>query len=192
MGLLYQFPRSEKEIPFFLKGQDKDGNFKRLSTYGLPMLFWGYFLAALTVLAIMYLLIFSPLQKMVNGTDSINIALGWTVHLFFLGLPLITLGFLFFEKQIYRYPKKIVIVHKVFGLPYWRKTFPLNEAGPHFEVKHYMGSPNIAKMKGETKMRGFQNHGYYQLFLTDNKGLTHLIDRSSQKNLIDKVKELLS
>jgi hypothetical protein len=184
MGLLYPLPHSEAEAPFFQRKGEK----LILRTYGLPYLFWGYFFAALLVLAVMYLLIHAPLLKMFASDDGWNKILALTVWSFFLGLPSICLGFFFYEKRLIKEGQKISVVHRLFYLPVWRKTYQLTSS--ELTIDHYMGTPNMARLQNEKGSRGFQNHGYFELKAQTDKGEV-VLDRDSRRHEMKKIKSIL-
>lgn len=185
MGLLYQFPtRDDEQDDRVIVGKD----YVEIKSYGLPMVFWGYLAGILFMLAIMILAIKGPIDAILQGDDEINRLIAYAVIALFIGIPISLLFMLFYEKCISRRGSLYKITHKVFWLPYWGKSFEVDQ----FLIEHMEGSPNIAKLEDRPEMKGFQNRGYFNLFAIDKNQKRILIDRSSQKKTLEQIKELLS
>ena len=162
-----------------------------LKSYGLPLIFWGYLAAALSVIFLLFIAIKEPMFKMMRSDDEINIFMAYVVFLTIIGIPLVTLGFYFYEKTITKKQNTLTITHKVFWLPLLQKKYELQNSNS-FLIDHYLDSPNMAKIHGDKEMRAFQNQGHYQLFLIDKEDKHVLLDRHSRKADLKKIIELLS
>jgi hypothetical protein len=184
MGLLYQFPTTDNELDDRITISNE---MVVLKSYGLPMIFWGYLAGILFMLAIMYLAISGPIQTIFSGEDEINKMIAMAVVLLFIAIPLTLFVLLFYEKIIIKEKNKFTIVHKVFWLPYFKRSFIAEK----ILVENMEGTPNVAKMENRPELKGFQNRGYFNLFAYDQNNRKFLLDRSSQKNTIDKIAELL-
>ncbi len=185
MGLLYILPISEDEGDRLAKNP-KTGALI-LKSYGLPLIFWGYLLGILTIVSAMGLAIRSPLVKLYETGDILNQTLAISCLVTLISVPL---GFLFFLFYEYRLEKKGPLLkksHHLFGIKLWQTTMTVEE----FSVDHFMDSPNMAKLYGNEDQRGFQNKGHFLLKARDGKGVTHLIDRSSKKADLTKLKTFL-
>ena len=183
MGLMYLFPEDDQD-QFYAREQD-NGLF--LTTYGLPPVFWFYLLASLFTLGFLCLAIWSPLMSVLKGDDQINYILGIAVLALIIGLPLISLGFYFYRKEIFKSGDSLIITHRVFGLKLWQKTYKLDNQ-TMFQVRHQLESPNIAKIKNDPKMRGFQNKGHFYLYGLTQRGEIFMVDRHSRKIDLEKLK----
>ena len=86
---------------------------------------------------------------------------------------------------------KIKVIHRIFWMPIIKKDYTL-KSNMDFSIKHYLDSPNVAKLRGENSLKGFENRGYFQLFFTDSRGQEILLDRSNQKRSLVQMKELLT
>jgi hypothetical protein len=188
MGLMYVFPATEEEIDRIEKNDDGSITLK---TYGLPLVFWGYLLAMLAVILIMFVAIKDPITKVLNGTDAINKLLAAAVLALLLGLPVALLCFYFYEKRINKKAEQLKVQHHFFGLKFFTKTYQLKNK-ESFEISHLLDSPNVARMEGDKSMRGFQNKGYFELHIIDQNDSKILVDRHSRKVDLEKIKSLLS
>ena len=186
MGLLYLFPDNEND-ELYAKASSK-GLF--LSTYGLPGIFWIYMLMAFVTLGFLTLAIWSSLIKVLQGADVINFWIGTAVALLIGFLPIITLGFFFYRKELFKHQKELKITHRVFGLRFFQKNYHLDSKNP-FSVDHQLDSPNMAKIESDPSMKGFQNKGYFYLKGYTNEGKEFVVDRHSRKIDLVKLKERL-
>lgn len=187
MGLMFIFPVSKEE-------QDRitiNHEGLTLKTYGLPMIFWGYLLAAAVVVMAMFIGAKGPMIKLYNTGDTINQALVIAVAAVLAIIPFGTLSFYMYEKFITKKDNKLIIKHRLFFVPIYKKTYQL-ESVDAFSVDHFMDSPNVAKMKQDPTMRGFENKGYFQLFAKLDSGKYIFVDRSSRKADLKKMQALLS
>jgi hypothetical protein len=97
----------------------------------------------------------------------------------------------FYEKWLIKSSNTLVVQHRVFFLPLYKKTYKLDSKTP-FIVDHFLDSPNIAKIEKDPKMRAFENQGHFLLRAhLENKKFIDL-DRHSRKSDLIKIKELLS
>lgn len=185
MGLFYQFPTKDHPLDDRIETCE---TFVRLKNYGPPLIFWGYLCAILVVLFFMVLAVWSPLEKMIEGEDSINRSIAWAVKAFIFGAPFVLLGFFFFEKEIYKEKNQLKITKKIFGIPFSKKTIQLQS----LEIVHHMDSPNVRKLNPKEDMKAFENKGYWILKALDqSSGKMILVDRHNQKHLLRHIKGLL-
>jgi hypothetical protein len=184
MGLIYIFPAEESEIDRITIHPNQSITLK---TYGLPMIFWGYLGAILVVIGAMWIGIRGVIQKMLTYEDPTLIFLALLVKWTLLLSPLILLAFYFYEKNITKKENELIITHKLFFMPIFRKKIKISS----FLVEHYLDSPNLAKLRSNDESRGFENKGYFQLLaLSNDKKI--FIDRHSRKIDLIKMSELLS
>ena len=188
MGLMFQMPLEENDLDDRI--EVRNGHI-RLRSYGLPMIFWGYLGAAFTVIIFMILAIYGPIQSILAGDDAINKIIAYAVLGIFIFGPIIALAFYFYEKELIKYEDQLTIKHKVFFIPVKSTTVTINEKNP-LRLEHLLDSPNVAKMRQEKSMSGFENRGYYQVFAKLNNGREVLVDRNSQKREMRKLIDLLS
>ena len=187
MGLMFVMPVSEEEVD---RIEIKDSSIS-LKSYGLPLIFWGYLAAALSVIFLLFIAIKEPMFKMIESDDEINIFMAYLVLFTIIIIPLVTLGFYFYEKIITKKDDEITITHKVFWIPFIKKNHRL-KSKTSFLIEHYLDSPNMAKINGDQDMRAFQNQGHFQLFLINENDEKILLDRHSRKADLRKITELLS
>lgn len=186
MGLLYPFPVSREEADFV----KEDGKKLTLKTYGLPYIFWLYALCALGVIFFMFLAVKAPVLKLVALGDETDATLGYAL-LTFIGLcPVFTLAFFFYEKRLVASPGLLRMEHRIFALPVFSETFEI-ESAEQLTVEAFLDSPNVARMKNTEESAGFQNKGYFVLWLTKKDKKKILIDRHSRKVDLEKLKALL-
>lgn len=186
MGLMYVFPVGEDETDFVSK---KDGSLV-LKTYGLPYIFWFYALCSIIVIFFMFLAIKEPVLKLVSLGDETDATLGYSLLAFVGLLPVAVLGFFFYEKRLIKLKNELSIVHKVFGITVFKEKFQLDTTDS-LSVEPFLDSPNVARMKGGQESAGFQNKGYFVLWLKSSEGKRIQIDRHSRKVDLEKLKALL-
>ena len=184
------FPVSEEEQDRIDIESTNDKKSITIKTYGLPMVFWGYLIVILVVIGAMSMAIIGPIQKLIQTGDSINIGLSYAVSATLLGLPLTLLALYFYEKLIKKSGTEINITHKIFWIPVWSKKITL-ESNDSIDINHFMDSPNVAKMKKEASMKGFENKGYFELFAKNSNGKSIFLDRHSRKADVLKMRDLL-
>lgn len=190
MGLMYLLPTedSPEEID---GGRVEIKNSKlTLKSYGLPMIFWGYLAAIFIVVGAMAMVSQSVIHKMLTYNDVTLTLLAYLVQSIFIIGPITLLGFYFYEKHLIKNKNELEIIHRVFFIPLIKKKLQL-DSKDSFVVDHFMESPNVAKMQNKDELRGFENKGYFELKAIVN-GQKMIIDRSSRKADLIKIKDLLS
>ena len=187
MGLLYLFPENKNDEQF----AKVTPNGLTLATYGLPGIFWFYLLATMITLLILSLAIWSPLKKVLTGEDIINYYLGVAAIILIIMIPLVSILFFFYQKSITKKDQTLKIEHKFFGIKIFSSTIKLRKEDP-FVIEHQLDSPNLAKIKNDPALRGFQNKGHFYLKAYDQRGALRYVDRHSRKIDLVKLKELLS
>jgi hypothetical protein len=190
MGLMYLLPTedSPEEID---GGRVEIKNSKlTLKSYGLPMIFWGYLAAIFIVVGAMAMVSQSVIHKMLTYNDVTLTLLAYLVQTIFIIGPTTLLGFYFYEKHLIKNKNELEIIHRVFFIPLIKKKLQL-DSKDSFVVDHFMESPNVAKMQNKDELRGFENKGYFELKAIVN-GKKMMIDRSSRKADLIKIKDLLS
>lgn len=186
MGLLYVFPVSEEETDFVIK---KDHSLT-LKTYGLPYIFWFYALCCITVVFFMFLAIKDPVLKLIALGDETDGTLGYTLLTFVGLLPVSILAFFFYEKRIIKKDNELSLVHKIFGITVFSEKFEL-ESSDSLSVEPFHTTPNVARMNANESNVGFQNKGYFILWLKSKDNKRIQIDRHSRKADLDKLKMLI-
>lgn len=196
MGLMYIFPVTDDPSEGD-RVEIKDQTIT-LKTYGLPMIFWGYLGATLSVLLIMWLASRAVIAKLLSYADDPTLLfLGHLVQWTLILTPIILLGFFFYEKMLSKKGSELVITHRIFFIPIWRRKYQL-EKSDALSVDHFMDSPNMARIRnrqglgGQEAMKHFENKGYFELNIKTNKNSSINIDRHSRKADLLKMKELLS
>jgi hypothetical protein len=190
MGLMYIYPTDiEDSDRTRVSGEQRI----ELRTYGLPYVFWGYFAAISIVVLAMFLVSNDPLQKLIQTGDTINIILGYTVYATLAFVPLSCLILLFLEKRMIKTRDQISLKVKLAFIPLYSKTIKLKTNGEEsLVIKHYLESPNVAKMQSNPDLRGFENKGYYELYAITVQDREVRIDRHSRKADLVKIRSLLS
>lgn len=186
MGLLYVFPVSEDETDFVVKKDDSI----ILKTYGLPYIFWFYAVCVVAVIFFMFLAIKQPILKLVSLGDETDATLGYSLLTFVGLLPVAVFGFFFYEKRLVKKQNEIKIVHRVFGLPVLTSKF-LIEGSDSLTVEPFLDSPNVARLNANETNTGFQNKGYFILWLKSKDNFRIELDRHSRKADLEKLKALL-
>jgi hypothetical protein len=176
MGLLYLFPNSLEEE----NNVQTIGTKLILRTYGLPGIFWVYLLASLSVILVMFLLIKSPLDKLMATAETLNTFLAYLVYFTLIAVPLGLMAFFFFQKTIIKEGNSIELLYKIFFLPLWRKKFIVGSVEPFF-IRQLMDSPNMARLNPKTEMQQYMNKGYFELWGRQENGQIFLLDRHSRK-----------
>jgi hypothetical protein len=186
MGLLYPFPVSEEETDFVVK----DDKTLTLKTYGLPYIFWIYAICSVAVVFFMFLAIKAPILKLAQLGDETDALLANSL-LTFIGLvPLVIFSFFFYEKRLVASSGKLTIEHRLFGLKLLSEIFVLDPTDG-LKVSPFLDSPNIARARNRPEDMGFQNKGYYVLWLMSAEGKKIQVDRHSRKADLDRMKEML-
>lgn len=186
MGLLYVFPVSEEETDFVVKKDDS----VILKTYGLPYIFWFYAACCVAVIFFMFLAIKEPVLKLVSLGDETDATLGYTLLSFVGLLPVAIFAFFFYEKRIVKKKNQISLIHKVFGITVFSEKFEIEETDG-LTVESFLNTPNVARMNANETNVGFQNKGYFILWLKSKDNQKIQIDRHSRKADLEKMKLLL-
>lgn len=187
MGLMYVFPVGEDETDFV----KKDHGTLTLKTYGLPYIFWFYALCTITMIFFMFLGVKEPVLKLVSMGDDTDALLGYSLLTFIGFLPVIILAFFFYEKRIIKNKNQLSLIHKVYGITVFSEKFQL-EKSDDLSVEAFIDSPNVARMNSRQDNVGFQNKGYFVLWLKSADGKKILIDRHSRKADLEKLKLLIT
>jgi hypothetical protein len=190
MGLMYMFPVTEDEQDRIDYIEENGTKAIVLKTYGLPLIFWGYLVAILTVVGAMYLAIKSPLEKLIATGDSLNIYLSYLVLATIILLPFTLVAMYFYEKLLTKKGDELIITHRFFWIPVWQKKLSLKSADA-IELNHFLDSPNVAKMRKDSAMKGFENKGYFEVFATTINDKKVFVDRHNRKADMSKLAELL-
>jgi hypothetical protein len=190
MGLLYPFPVSADETDFVDLTLSPNGNINSVTvrSYGLPYLFWAYAAASLTVVLFLWIAVRDPLEKL-SGLGGIDALLALALKIFLISLPLTVLGFFFYQKILLRSKTQFVIQHKMFGITFLKKVIHTPEL--KLLVLHHLDAPNMARLKGGDQAIGFQNKGYFTLWLKAATGVEIQLDRHSRKTDLESLKALL-
>lgn len=188
MGLLYMFPTDKNDLDHVIENQDQSKI--TLRSYGLPPIFWFYALASLSVLFLLYLAVSAPLDKIGTLGSEIDYALMIIVKITFIFLPIITLAYFFYEKNLIASNGKLEIVQKIFFMKFRSQAYDLSKS-PKVYIRHFIDSPNIAKIKDEASYKAFQNKGYFELCIEDQKGREITIDRGQRKSDLKKISAIL-
>ncbi len=186
MGLLYVFPVSKDEKDFI----EESENQIIFKTYGLPYLFWGYALAIILVIFFMFLAIKAPVLKLIQLGDETDALLGYALLSVLGCLPLALMAFFFFEKRIIKRPGQLHLEYRIFKLPIFKEKFSVPKSSA-FSVEPFLDSPNLARMKSKEEDLGFQNKGYFILWLKTEDGKKINVDRHSRKSDLIKLQSML-
>ena len=192
MGLLYIMPASIEEIDHVKIIEDEKKNKKIiLSSYGLPLMFWGYFLVLITLELAMYFSVQTIAVKLMNSDEFFDKLIAWGCLLTMASIPLFCLCMLFFQKKITREETKIIISWNIFGVQLRRKVIDYHEATDELRVSHLLESANMAKIKKDPKTRAFENQGHYILTLNKD-GKEIFLDRHTRKQDLLKLSALIT
>jgi hypothetical protein len=189
MGLLYPFPVSTTETDFVSLTKNDQGVRVQVKTYGLPYIFWGYAFASLSVLFFLWLAVRAPLNKLRTLGDGLDLVLIHGLETLLILTPLTVLAFFFYEKRLIKNGAVLIVQHRLFGVPCFKRT--INLATPAFQVQHHMDAPNVARLKGGEAAVGFQNKGYFVLWANQSAEKSIAIDRHSRKADLEALKTLL-
>ena len=187
MGLMYVFPVSEDESDFVSKNDQA----LMLKTYGLPYIFWIYAICSVAVVFFMFLAIKAPVLKLAALGDETDATLGYALLTFIGLIPVVIFSFFFYEKRIIKKQNEISLIHKVFGVTFFSEKFVI-EASDSLTIEPFLTSPNVARIQSSDDNLGFQNKGYFILWLQGKDGQRIQIDRHSRKADLEKLKILLS
>lgn len=184
------FPVSEDEQDRIDYIEENGSKAIVLKTYGLPLIFWGYLIAILTVVGAMFMAVMGPINKLIATGDSINIYLAYLVLTTIIALPTVLVSLYFYEKLLTKRGDKLTVTHRFFWIPLWRKVINL-KSSDSIDLNHFLDSPNVAKMRRDAAMKGFENKGYFETYATDKNDKKIFIDRHSRKADMIKLCELL-
>lgn len=189
MGLLYIIPCSEeeKEQIQITKG---DNPSITLKSYGLPRIFWLYFLCSCSIIFLMVIAVKAPMIKLFQTQDPLNIGFVSVVLATLVILPISLLAFFVYEKRITKERNHLTISHHVLGLKVKKKSYILSNNDPFF-VSQFAGTPNIARENKDPKMRAFENQGYFELFGCLENGERFFLDRNNRKADLVRISNLL-
>lgn len=190
MGLLYQLPVKHDPLDDRIFFKD---DCLTIKSYGLPYIFWAYFLGICVVVFFMYLAIKDPIEKIYQSSDVLNQYLAHSVLATFIFIPSFLLFFFFYEKVLVRSKNRLEICHRVFGLTL-RKVNVAFKSNDQLILQHHLDSPNVAKIRAQEEFKGFENKGYHELYIQDleNPRKQFLIDRNSRLGELKKLQKLLS
>ena len=195
MGLMYIFPVTDNTNEDD-RTEIRDSKII-LKTYGLPMIFWGYLVAIMFVIFMMWFASKATIAKLLSYNDDPTLLfLGHLVQWSLILTPFVLLAFFFYEKVIAKKGTELVITHKIFFIPILRRTYKLSSQDS-LSVNHFMASPNMAKLRAsqglsDESLKHFENKGYFELCIKTDKKPSISIDRHSRKADLIKLKELLS
>lgn len=199
MGLMYILPVTDDGSEGDRVEIKESGLSKTLilKSYGLPMIFWGYLAAVLSVITLLWLASRAVILKLLSYQDDPTlIFLGHLVQYTLILIPVVLLCFFFFEKLITKNGCDLKVIYRLFFIPVWTKSYRLTSADA-LSVSHFMDSPNMAKLRSQQGLGGpeglkhFENKGYFELVVKTEKSIRS-IDRHSRKADLLKMKELLS
>lgn len=186
MGLMYVFPVSQEETDFVKLEPSKI----TLKSYGLPYIFWAYAAAALMMVGFMSLAIKDPILKLIQLGDEVDVTLGYSLFTFLGLIPIVALAFFFYEKRIVKESNTVKLIYRVYGMTVFSESFTITDNNA-FWVEHFIDSPNMARMKGGEEAAGFQNKGYFILWMKTANDKKIMVDRHSRKVDVDKLLALL-
>tara|TARA_B100000927_G_C16273316_1_gene392433 strand:+ start:90 stop:671 length:582 start_codon:yes stop_codon:yes gene_type:complete len=178
-------PKSEKEVTHV----KRDGPETILESYGLPYIFWLYFIILLIVLGAMTLPAFPILEKLIISTDIIDKVMGWMTIFTLIGLPVFGLLVLFYQKKIIisKNTNKLIIKNNILGITFSTRTIQVKS----LSVNHYLSSPNMAKINRETKTRPFENRGHFVLKVETTNEESVVIDRHTNKADLEGLRKII-
>ena len=190
MGLLYIMPATAEEVSH-VKEESVNGERQIvISSYGLPYSFWGYFLIIVTFELFMYISISSILSKFLQSSVAFDQILGIVTIITLISIPLFCLAILFYQKQIIRKKKNIIVQSKIFGIRVRKKVYNYVPNETQLVVKHLLESPNMAKIHKKPNTRAFENQGHYILSLVaENKQV--FLDRHTRRQDLEKLAKLI-
>ncbi len=190
MGLLYQFPNSKNETDY-VEYQSSPASII-IKSYGLPYIFWFYAIGILATLFLLALTIWPSITTLYQYDDvSAKIIALATFALLILSPFALLLPF-FFQKILKAKSKKLEIKATILGIKVYHKTFE-NVTADKLIVRHFLSSPNYARLHQNEHNQDFQNRGYFELTLELPGSLRpFVLDRSSRKQDLIDLQSLLS
>ena len=188
MGLLYIIPLSKEEYPLVQETSELGPQTIQLESYNLPRLFFLYYLAIMATLGILATASYRPIIKLYQTGDWINQLLAIGVIVVLIALPVVMTSMWFYKVRIVKKKNQMKLARYLFGIPFLVKNIEL--VGEKLQVKQNLESPNIAKMKNDPTMKGFQNRGHF-LLIAHNQKKPLILDRHSSKTELDQLKNFL-
>lgn len=188
MGLLFQTPTN---IDFGDRTEVKNDGTLVLKSMGLPYVFWFYLIAGWVVVIGFFIIIDQPLRKLFATGDPINQFLSVLLYATLILIPAGFTCFYFYEKQMLKNGQSLILKHRLFWLPIFKKTINLKDNDSFF-VRHFIDSPNMARINQKMDTKAFQNRGYFELYALDKNEKEIRVDRHSVKADLEKVSRLLS
>ena len=184
-------PASIEEIDHVKIEENANGKKLIIKSYGLPYMFWGYFLILMALEIAMYLSISSFIFKLLESENSLDLLLAYGCLATMLLIPLFSISMLFFQKNIIREENKLTIEFRIFWIKVRQKVFRFDNNQDKLEVTHLLESPNMAKIQKNPNTRAFENQGHYILTLWSNSK-PHFIDRHTRKQDLTKLANLIT
>lgn len=188
MGLLYQTPT---QLNFGDRTKVKQDGSLLLKSMGLPYIFWFYLVAILSVIFGLYIAVDHPLRKLIQTNDPLNMALSYLLYATFILVPFGFTTLYFFEKRFSKKKDLLILTYYFYWIPLYKKTIHLKSNGSFF-TRHFIDSPNMARINQKIDTKGFQNNGHFELYAIDKNDREIKIDRSSTRAELEKIKTLLS
>jgi hypothetical protein len=185
MGLMYITPNSTDD-PLVLQQQDV----LEVRSYGLPLIFWGYYIAFLVTLFALAFASYNPWKKLLLTNDPLNMMICYSLAIIVIGIPFVCLAFFLYQKVIVRTKSQLILKHAILHLPYKVKKIKLSDISD-IVIRKQLDSPNMAKIANNPEFRGFQNKGYFVLEAETQQKKKIVIDRSSSKVDLEKLKDIL-
>lgn len=190
MGLLYLFPTSAEENEFVFIDNKSSPPKLVISSYGLPGIFWIYAFIAFIVLSLLTYSILDPLQKLFSMAQGFDYVLVTGLVIVLILSYLAILLFLYWRLLIVVTEKTIAVEYRPFGILLYKKILPLTQ-DTKLEIRHFMDSPNLARINQDKNYKQFQNSGYFELLAINSVGSNLLLDRSSRKNDLEALKTII-
>ncbi len=205
MGLLYPFPApSPQQVIESSFSKHSDSSFLisdpqvrllesgalSLRTYGLPYVFWFYLVFIYIAIGALFLASYPVLGKLLSSPELIDQLIASLVILSGFAGALTLLGFYFYEKELEKRTTKLTISHSLFGISFHRTEIELTPSSP-FEVRHFLDSPNRARIEDKPELKAFKNQGYFYLLGNLANGGEIIIDRHNSRKYLGKLKALL-
>ena len=185
-------PASTEEIDHVKLEESSEGKKLSIYSYGLPLMFWGYFLVLIALEFAMYLSISTMLHKLLFSDDLLNQSLAAICIITMAVIPLFAVGMIFYQKVLIRCNNTLNIEFRIFGLKLRSRKFRFDQTKrDRLEVTHLLESPNMARIQKNTNTRAFENQGHYILTLW-SKDRPYFIDRHTRKHDLVKLSKLIT
>lgn len=189
MGLLYLFPTNINETDFIIRSDASQPPTVTIKSYGLAWIFWVYAAAALLVLCFLGFSIYNPVLKLFSMATVLDKFLIGAVLATFVLVFLSIFIFLYWQIHIVISPENLCVEYRPFGIKFFSKNIPKDSAF-NLSISHFMDSPNVARLDKNDQFNAFQNKGYFELIVKNNEK-TVLLDRSSRKNDLEDLKNII-